>query len=157
MQRVMWQEGYSPALGSRIPISSSSGFHGTHAPPRRCERPKDATDAPSLDTKFDLARQLADAVFMLHTADLMHKNLRSDTILLLRPNGVPRPPDIVQQEPTDENGSDPKTEEEDRGRSQEPRKRDEDQTSAMAVKPKKRSSSVSSLIFGSKQDLKRKT
>jgi hypothetical protein len=39
----------------------------------------------SLGQRFDLARQLADAVFMLHTANLMHKNLHGGTVLLLLP------------------------------------------------------------------------
>ncbi|KAK2592453.1 hypothetical protein QQS21_009832 [Conoideocrella luteorostrata] len=44
----------------------------------------------SLEKRFDLARQLADMVFMLHTSNLMHKNLRGDTILLLRSKNEPK-------------------------------------------------------------------
>jgi hypothetical protein len=39
----------------------------------------------SLGQRFDLARQLADAVFMLHKANLMHKNLHGGTAPLLLP------------------------------------------------------------------------
>lgn len=50
----------------------------------------------SLGQRFDLARQLAEAVFMLHSANLMHKNLRGDTFLLLQPKlSEPIPPKVV--------------------------------------------------------------
>lgn len=47
----------------------------------------DAADGQvaSLGQRFDLARQLAEAVFMLHSAKIVHKNLRGDTLLLLQP------------------------------------------------------------------------
>jgi hypothetical protein len=47
----------------------------------------DITDrrVASLGRRFDLARQLAEAVFMLHSSNIMHKNLRADTFLLLEP------------------------------------------------------------------------
>ncbi|KAH6614356.1 hypothetical protein B0J18DRAFT_299295 [Chaetomium sp. MPI-SDFR-AT-0129] len=49
----------------------------------------------ALGQRFDLAQQLADVVFMIHTANLMHKNLRGDTVLLLRPTeGVEMPTDL---------------------------------------------------------------
>ncbi|KAL2191336.1 hypothetical protein L209DRAFT_739406 [Thermothelomyces heterothallicus CBS 203.75] len=53
---------------------------------------------PPLEEQFDLARQLTDAVLMLSAAKLMHKNIRSDTVLLLRPSTDDNKPDAVRQD-----------------------------------------------------------
>ncbi|KAL2178892.1 uncharacterized protein P884DRAFT_298052 [Thermothelomyces heterothallicus CBS 202.75] len=51
---------------------------------------------PPLEEQFDLARQLTDAVLMLSAAKLMHKNIRSDTVLLLRPSTDDNKPDAAR-------------------------------------------------------------
>lgn len=38
-----------------------------------------------LDFRFRLARQISEAVLTVHTAKLVHKNIRTETILILRP------------------------------------------------------------------------
>ena len=39
-----------------------------------------------LDYRFKLARQLAEAVFRVHSVNMVHKNIRSENILILRPH-----------------------------------------------------------------------
>jgi len=39
----------------------------------------------SLETRFSLALQLAEAVFKLHSAGLAHRSIRSKLILFLKP------------------------------------------------------------------------
>lgn len=42
-----------------------------------------------LDFRFRLARQLSEAVLRVNAANLVHKNIRTETILVLQPNNLP--------------------------------------------------------------------
>lgn len=61
--------------------------------PKDLKRPKSLrdllrNDRPSLNVRFDMARQLANSVLYLHAAGFVHKNIRPEIILVFDNDGV---------------------------------------------------------------------
>lgn len=64
---------------------------GAQQSPRMLHDAIASTSLPSLDARYRLARQLCDTVFAVFTSGLVHKSIRTNTILLCADSSSPHP------------------------------------------------------------------